>query len=189
MLIRRVYTTPRVERYSRLLTELGNDPGLEAPAFDLDDSEITNTVRLLDGDLYLATRVRKYVLLRLDELLAAEDGPVFQHKLITIEHVLPQKPEPGSEWCETFTPAQRGEWTHRLANLVLLNRTKNPQAARFGFGTKKEKYFSGPNGVTTFALTVQVLGTDHWTPDTLKDRQTDLLNRLIAEWELDPQAR
>jgi hypothetical protein len=53
---------------------------------------------------------------------------------------------------------------------------------------EKEKYFSGPNGVTTFALTVQVHGTDDWTPATLKDRQADLLNRLIAEWELDTQA-
>jgi len=185
MLIRRVYTTPRVERYSKLLTELGNGCGLAAPAFDLDPSEIADTVALLDGNLYQATRVRKYVLLRLDELLSAADGPVFQHKLITIEHVLPQKPEPGSEWCGKFTAVQRAEWTHRLANLVLLNRTKNPEAARFGFCTKKEKYFGGPNGVTTFALTVQVLGVDDWTPDILESRQADLLNRFIAEWKLD----
>lgn len=185
MLIRRIYTTPRVERYSKLLTELGDGCGLDASAFDLDAGEIAETVALLDGDLYLATRVRKYVLLRLDEVLAAADGPVFQHKLITIEHVLPQNPEPGSEWCGKFTSVQRAEWTHRLANLVLLNRTKNPEAARFGFGRKKEKYFSGPNGVTTFALTVQVLGTDDWTPDILKGRQIDLLNRLMAEWHLD----
>jgi len=145
MLIRRIYTTPRVDRYS------------------------------------------KYVLLRLDELLAAADGPVFQYKLVTIEHVLPQNPEPGSEWCEKFTSVQRAEWTHRLANLVLLNRTKNPEAARLGFAKKKEKYFSGPSGVTTFALTVQVIGTGDWTPNRLKGRQADLLNRLIAEWELDPK--
>jgi hypothetical protein len=127
------------------------------------------------------------VLLRLDELLAAADGPVFQYKLVTIEHVLPQNPEPGSEWCEKFTSVQRAEWTHRLANLVLLNRTKNPEAARLGFAKKKEKYFSGPSGVTTFALTVQVIGTGDWTPNRLKGRQADLLNRLIAEWELDPK--
>jgi hypothetical protein len=189
MLIRRVYTTPRVERYSKLLTELDNDLGLDAPAFDLDTSEITDTIRLLDGDLYLASRVRKYVLLRLDELLAAADGPVFQHKLITIEHVLPQNPDPGSEWCGTFTSAQRTQWTHRLGNLVLLNRTKNPQAARFDFGKKKEKYFSGPGGVTTFALTVQVLRINDWTPGILTDRQADLINKLIAEWKLDALAR
>lgn len=102
MLIRRVYTTPRVERYTRLLTEL-DDRGLDASAFDLDASEIVGTAELLGGDLYLATRVRMYVLLRLDELLAAADGPLFPHKRITIEHVLPQNPEQGSEWCSTFT--------------------------------------------------------------------------------------
>jgi Protein of unknown function (DUF1524) len=187
MLIRRIYTTPRVERYARLLTEL-NDFGLDAPAFDLDVDEIAETAKLLDGDLYLATRVRMYVLLRLDELLAAADGPLFAHKRITIEHVLPQKPQPGSEWCSIFTPAQRAEWTHRLANLFLLNRTKNPQAARHGFSMKKDKYFSGPSGVTTFALTVQVLGTAEWTPGILKNRQADLLNKLITEWKLDTSA-
>jgi hypothetical protein len=183
MLIRRIYTTPRVERYTRLLTEL-DDCGLDAPSFDLDPAEIAGTVELLDRDLYLATRVRMYVLLRLDELLAAADGPLFAHKRITIEHVLPQNPESGSEWCGAFSPAQRVEWTHRLANLVLLNRTKNPQASRHDFAMKKLKYFSGPSGVATFALTVQVLGTAEWTPDTLKNRQTDLLNKLTAEWKL-----
>jgi uncharacterized protein DUF262/uncharacterized protein DUF1524 len=187
MLIRRVYTTPRVERYTRLLAEL-DDCGLDAPAFDLDAGEIDDTVRLLNGDLYLVTRVRMYVLLRLDELLSAEDGPLFQQKRITIEHVLPQNPRPGSEWCDTFTLAQRAEWTHRLANLLLLNRTKNPQAARYGFATKKEKYFSGPSGVTTFALTVQVLSSSSWTADTLKERQTDLLSKLITGWQLDTNA-
>jgi Protein of unknown function DUF262/Protein of unknown function (DUF1524) len=188
MLIRRIYTTPRVERYTRLLTELANGSGLGAPAFDLEVDEIAGTVGLLDGDLYLSTRVRKYVLLRLDELLSAADGPVFQHKLITIEHVLPQNPEPGSAWREKFTPAQRAEWTHRLANLVLLNRTKNPEAGRLAFGKKKEKYFSGPHGVATFALTVGVLTEKDWTPDILKDRQTSLLNTLIAEWKLGGKA-
>jgi hypothetical protein len=138
MLIRRVYTTPRVERYSKLLTELGQGGGLDASAFHLDTGEIADTMDLLDGDLYLAARVRRYVLLRLDELLVAADGPVFQDKRITIEHVLPQRPEPGSEWCKVFTPAQRAEWTHRLANLILLNRTKNPQAARFEFSKRRK---------------------------------------------------
>jgi hypothetical protein len=185
MLIRRVYTTPRVERYTRLLTELAQGCGPDAPAFDLGPGETADTIGLLDGDLYLSTRVRKYVLLRIDELLSAEDGPVFQHKLVTIEHVLPQNPEPGSAWCQQFSAAQRAEWTHRLANLVLLNRTKNPEAGRLDFYKKKEKYFGGPHGIATFALTVQVIGTDDWTPNTLKKRQTDLLGKLTAEWKLD----
>lgn len=183
MLVRRVYNTPRVERYTRLLTEL-DAYGLCAPAFDLDAQEIAETVQLLDGDLYLATRVRMYVLLRLDELLAAEDGPLFPHKRITIEHVLPQNPEPASGWCDQFTPAECTEWTHRIANLVLLNRTKNPQAARHSFTVKKEKYFSGPSGVTTFALTVQVLRCADWTPGILKNRQEDLMSKLSGEWKL-----
>jgi len=71
--------------------------------------------------------LRKYVPLRLDEMLSAADGPVFRHKLITIEHVLPQTPRAGSEWCEKFNPAERAEWTHRLANLVGSTGRKTPK--------------------------------------------------------------
>lgn len=43
----------------------------------------------LDGDLYLSTRVRMPVLLRLDEAMA--DNAVTYHGKETVEHVLPQK--------------------------------------------------------------------------------------------------
>lgn len=105
--------------------------------------------------------------------------------MITIEHVLPQNPLPDSQWCTWFTTAERAKWTHRLANLVLLNRNKNAEAARYEFDKKKEKYFTGKNGVVTFALTSQVIGKTEWTPEVLQTRQVDLMDRLIEGWQLD----
>lgn len=185
MFIRRVYTTPRVDRYTRLLSELSEGVGLDASSFDLDADEVARTVAVLDGDLYLETKVRRYVLLRLDELLSAEGGPTFHPKLVTIEHVLPQHPLAESEWCGAFTAEQRGQWTHRLANLVLLNRNKNAAAARYDFTTKKEKYFTGHGGVAIFALTVEVLNTSEWIPEVVEVRQERLLNELTNAWYLD----
>ena len=189
MFIRRVYTTPRVDRYARLLIDLGNGAGLDAPAFDLNAAEAADTVAYLNGDLYLNTRVRKYVLLRLDELISAPDGPVFQRKVITIEHVLPQNPPAESGWRAQFTEEERDQWTHRLANLVLLNRVKNSTAANYEFNVKKESYFTGKSGVTTFALTSEVRDTPDWTPEVLQARQAALLGKLVRAWQLDHTAK
>ncbi len=184
MLVRRVYQTPRALRFADLLRDLAAGEGLSASSFDLDDTEKADTRRRLAGEIYTVAPVRKYVLLRLDEILAKEPGVAYQHRLITVEHVLPQNPKADSEWNRTFTPAEREYWTHRLGNLVLLNRAKNAQAQNYDFVTKKSRYFSGRHGVATFALTSQVLATSEWTPTLLKARQEDLLRALDAEWGL-----
>ncbi|MEV0298544.1 DUF262 domain-containing protein [Nocardia sp. NPDC050710] len=188
MFIRREYTTPRQERYARLLNELAEGAGLDSPTFELNSREIAETVAMLDGEVYLNSKTRKYVLLRLDELLSAADGPIFRREYITVEHVLPQKPPIGSEWRANFTSAQRAEWTHRLANLVLLNQRKNSRAANFEFQKKKSTYFTGKDGVTTFALTSQLGSIPEWTPAVVEERQKKLLGMLTREWRLEETA-
>jgi hypothetical protein len=184
MFIRRVYTTPRVTRYADLLRELNAGRELDAPSFILTDAEKTETLDRLDADLYLVARTRKYVLLRLDEMLASKPGVSYDHPLITVEHILPQNPKRGSGWLRHFTDDQRQQWTHRLANLVLLNRTKNSYAQNYDFAEKKAKYFTGKHGVSTFALTSQVLQHQQWTPELLHKRQQRLLGLLADEWDL-----
>jgi hypothetical protein len=58
------------------------------------------------------------------------------------------------------------------------------QAQRYDFAQKKQKYFTGANGVAIFALTSQVLGYDEWTPEVLAGRQAKLLSALADEWSL-----
>lgn len=156
---------------------------MSSGAFELDQPATTETLTRLRGEIYLVTAVRKYVLLRLDELLANQPGVSYEHKMITVEHVLPQTPKSDSDWTATFSENHRTYWTHRLA-LVLLNRAKNSEAQRYDFGEKKQKYFTGPNGVAIFALTTQVLGYQEWTPSVLDVRQEELLKVLSDEWAL-----
>lgn len=184
MLIRRVYNTPRVQRYAEILRELDAGAGLDAPSFALTSKEIEETIQGLEGDVYLYTKGRRYILLRLDEALAKSPGVRYEHRLITVEHVLPQNPAPGSQWLNDFTTNERNEWTHRLANLVLLNQAKNSEAQNFDFDKKKSKYFTGKRGVATFALTSQVLNEPEWTPTAMQDRQKTLLAALRDEWDL-----
>ncbi|SIO86263.1 DUF262 domain-containing protein [Nocardiopsis sp. JB363] len=182
MFIRRVYRTPRIQRYVELVRELNSGKGLDALSFDLTEEEKRATRAELDGELYLSTKVRRYVLLRLDEILADEPGVVYDYETITVEHVLPQTP--GEEWVSTFDEAAREYWTHRIGNLVLLNRRKNSEAQNFDFPKKKAKYFLGKSGVVTFALTSQVLTHSEWTPEVLEERQERLLESLTGEWSL-----
>lgn len=184
MLLRRVYATPRGLRYGDLLKQLEKGDGLSAAAFDLTATEVAATKDSLAGQLYLVAPVRKYVLLRLDDLIANQPGVSYQHKMITVEHVLPQNPSNNSAWKRTFTDEQRLHWTHRLGNLVLLNRAKNSQANNFDFAKKKSGYFTSPTGSAVFALTTQVLTHDEWTPLVVENRHAELLEILHREWNL-----
>jgi hypothetical protein len=183
MLLRRTYTTPRQQRYAELLKQL-DVCGHEAPAFDLDEGEKVATRNALRQDIYTVTASRRYVLQRLDEVLADSPGVTYSHPVVSVEHVLPQNPAPYSEWVRNFTDEERAEWTHKLANLVLLSRRKNSQAGRYGFADKKRRYFSGSTGVSTFALTSQVLSETEWTPKVLSARQDELVGLLEHEWDL-----
>jgi hypothetical protein len=183
-LLRRVYTTPRVQRYLDLLKQLEAGDGLEAEAFLLSDEEKEETRARIGGEIYLVNPVRKYVLLRLDSLIAANPGATYSHKIITVEHVLPQHPRSDSQWVRDFNEEDRARWTHRLGNLLLLNRTKNSQAQNYDFDVKKAKYFTTSKGAALFALTTQVLGEDEWTPVVVEKRHADLTAKLFAEWGL-----
>jgi hypothetical protein len=183
-LLRRVYTTPRVQRYLDLLKQLEGGAGLGAAAFELSDEEKAETRARIGGEIYLVNPVRKYVLLRLDSLLAANPGASYAHKVITVEHVLPQNPKDDSQWVIDFTEEQRAQWTHRLGNLLLLNRTKNSEAQNFDFSVKKARYFTSSKGAALFALTTQVLALAEWTPAIVEARHEALTAKLVSEWEL-----
>lgn len=184
LLIRRVYTTPRVLRYLDLLKQLDAGDGLESSAFELSEEEKKETRERISGEIFLVNPVRKYVLLRLDSIIAANPGASYAHKIITVEHVLPQNPRADSQWVRDFTEEERAHWTHRIGNLLLLNRTKNSEAQNYDFDVKKAKYFTSGKGAALFALTTQVLGYQEWTPAVVEQRQAELTNRLVSEWKL-----
>ncbi|MEO5316323.1 DUF262 domain-containing HNH endonuclease family protein [Pseudarthrobacter sp. CC12] len=183
-LVRRVYTTPRVGRYLELLKQLDDGDGVNAAAFELTDEEKMDTRERIAGEIYLVNPVRKYVLLRLDSIIAANPGASYAHKIITVEHVLPQKPKDESQWVNDFTEDERAYWTHRLGNLLLLNRTKNSEAQNYEFAVKKSKYFTSSKGAAIFALTTQVLNYQEWTPAVVGKRHAELTKKLVDEWEL-----
>lgn len=57
-----------------------------------------------------------------------------------VERILPENPDPSSQWVKDFSEEERGLYTHSLANLTLLGGTKNTQAPNLDFKEKKEIY-------------------------------------------------
>ena len=181
---------PRITRYSPIIAvaKVYNSETSEIiERLQLSRDEQTQFVSALNGPVYRprsAARFARPLLLRLDSTLADANAR-YDHKTITVEHVLPQSPEPGSEWEESFPDEdERLEWTHRLANLVLLSRSKNTRAQNYDFNRKKTEYFQR-GCVPGFALTAQVVNEAKWTPKVLERRQRHLIEALKAEWRLE----
>ena len=133
----------------------------------------------------MQARRRNYLILRLDSFLS--DGMAkYDTERMTVEHVLPQTVSSRSEWAKLWpNREEREKWVHRLANLVILTRSRNAKAQNDDFAKKKDAYFKGKKEVSSFALTAQVLQTDSWTPEVVQQRQKDLLAVLAQGWELE----
>ncbi len=184
MLVRRAYATPRATRYASLIRSLEEGLGLESPEYEVSDVERVEVLRQLQAPIYEMAAVRRYVLLRLNEMVAS--APVtYSPSIISVEHVLPQNPSKGSQWAIDFTEEERASWVHRLANLVLLDKRKNSEAQNYDFAIKKEKYFKSASGVTPFTLTMEVIASDEWTVHTLEARQAKLVRILAKNWEIE----
>ena len=176
----------RIERYSMVLSKL--EKGLQEDALhilNLTSAEEDKFIEALGGDVYLLpARKRSYVVMRLDRFMS-DKAISLKSGLFSIEHVMPQHPSSDSKWIIEWSDEKiRDYWTHKIANLIPLTRKKNSQAQNYDFELKKKTYFSEKNGITTYALAVDVLNTTEWTPEVVKARQERLLAIYVKYWEL-----
>lgn len=181
----------RIERYRTVLEEMEENPdhSIYDPlnSIELSNEEKEEFIRVLNGEIYSLTgKRRNYVILRLNEFVG--DGASkfdFEPNILTIEHVLPQTISTGSYWEKLWPNEEdRRLWINRIANLVPLTRKKNSEASNYDFDKKKDIYFKGKNGTTTYPLTTQVLNEKEWSPNVVEKRQVELLNIFISYWNL-----
>jgi Protein of unknown function (DUF1524) len=134
LFVTRAGVNDRIGRFSAVMDEFEPRKGKETPTdgLSLSDPEQQQFVRVISGPLYQASRVCKPVMQRLDEALSS--GGASYDELVSIEHVLPQTVDAGSEWALLFPDEQeRSDWTHRLANLVFLTHRINTRASNWDF--------------------------------------------------------
>lgn len=177
----------RIERYASVLLGLEGKHSLASPlqAVELSADECTQMRAKLNSDIYLLTaRRRNFLMLRLDSFLV-DGAATYDPSILTIEHVLPQTVNEGTEWSKNWPePSVREAWLHKIANLVPLTQWRNSAAQNYDFAKKKSAYFGGKEGVSSYALTTQVLHAPEWTPATVEKRQEQLLGLMAEKWEL-----
>lgn len=187
LMICRYGINERIERYGKLLEAIDTHTDLYAAdsPLQLSDTEYRLLLQELNGEVYRQVPQRRlYILLRLDSALS-DGSATYDHSVISIEHVLPQNPPPGSKWCEWFpTQDLQDHWLHRLGNLLLLNHKKNSSASNYEFDKKKTAYFT-KGGVSPFPLTTQAVGQKEWTVAVVEARQKALLEVLKKVWRVD----
>ncbi|MFP5990635.1 DUF262 domain-containing protein [Helicobacter pylori] len=111
-----------------------------------------------------------------------------------IERVLPQNPDPSSQWVKDFSEEERELYTHSLANLTLLGGKKNTkvlsQALNQDFKEKKEIYMGNAvklgkdkrgrektsKVMTCYKMTIDIAHKyTEWTPKSLEKRKEELI--------------
>ncbi|GAA7278950.1 DUF262 domain-containing protein [Helicobacter pylori] len=106
-----------------------------------------------------------------------------------VERILPQNPDPSSQWVKDFSEEERELYTHSLANLTLLGGKKNTkalsQALNQDFKEKKEIYMGKPVALdnkktfrvmTCYDMTKNdVCRYTEWTPKSLEKRKEELI--------------
>ncbi|GAA8587836.1 DUF262 domain-containing protein [Helicobacter pylori] len=106
-----------------------------------------------------------------------------------VERILPQNPDPSSQWVKDFSEKEREHHTHSLANLTLLGGKKNTkalkQALNQDFKEKKEIYMGKPitlDNKKTFKVMDcydmtknDVCRYTEWMPKSLEKREKELI--------------
>jgi len=187
MLARKTGVNNRIDRFSTLTEAIENELDLYSlgSPLQLTSTEQFETYAALNGPLYEthSARALAVLLMRVDRLLS-DASAEYQHEVVSVEHVMPQQPAPNSKWLKWVPDLEMHQsWVHRLGNLTLLSRKKNSAASNYEFEKKKAAYFT-KGGVTSFALTTQVLSFNEWTEDVLQSRQSQLLAALDKHWRL-----
>ena len=181
MLVCSYNVNQRIARYARILSDLEASDG---ESVDLSDREKKDFADRLNSDVYIMTSPqKKYIILRLDSFLA-ETGAQYDHKVLSIEHILPQTVDDGSYWSQKWPDVQeREKWLHKVGNLIPLSRHKNSSASNYDFTKKKNVYFF-KGGATPYVLANQIMPLTDWTPAEAEKRQASLIALFKQNWEL-----
>ncbi|GAA7533399.1 hypothetical protein JP0015_01020 [Helicobacter pylori] len=130
----------------------------------------------------------KPILILVEYFMSDDPKPkrIQMDKNLHVEHILPQNPDPSSQWAKDFSEEEREHYTHSLANLTLLGGEKNTKASNLDFKDKKKIYMGEeirlnkkktPRVMTCYKMTIDIAHHyTEWTPKSLEKREKDLMS-------------
>lgn len=118
----------------------------------------------------------RYILFSIENQLA-EKNYDYEDATATIEHILPENPEP--DWENYFPVEEIDTYIYRLGNYTLMEERKNRMCGTRPYEEKKEIYKDSAYKLTG----VKSIYTD-WTPSTLRKRQEGLARLAATVWKI-----
>lgn len=175
--------TKRIENTNNIIKEIetADDQNVlfASPVFKIETEDL---LRVLTSGIY-GRRYARYILLKIDLDYHGHTTKFAPPQTISIEHILPQTPNSGSQWVSDFTEEDREIWTNRLGNLILLSRRKNSAQSNLDYLQKKEKYFK--KNVELFSNSVRIFNTfDTWNLGDLQKNHKETLVKLLSLYKI-----
>lgn len=159
---------------------------------NLQDSNLYTKFYSINGKTPKKNSWLKPVLILVNYFMSDNANPAYikMDDDLHVERILPQNPDPSSQWAKDFSEEERERYTHSLANLTLLGGKKNTkalkQALNQDFKEKKEIYMGKPvalDNKKTFKVMDcyditknDVCRYTEWTPKSLEEREKDLMS-------------
>ncbi|GAA8197855.1 DUF262 domain-containing protein [Helicobacter pylori] len=158
---------------------------------NLQDSNLYTKFYFINGKSGKKNSWLKPILILVEYFMSDDANPAYikMDDNLHVERILPQNPDPSSQWVKDFSEEERGLYTHSLANLTLLGGKKNTkalsQALNQDFKEKKEIYMGKPVALdnkktfkvmTCYDMTKNdVCRYTEWTPKSLEKRKEELI--------------
>ncbi|WP_120873711.1 DUF262 domain-containing protein [Helicobacter pylori] len=171
---------------------------------NLQDSNLYTKFYLINGKSPKKNSWLKPILILVNYFMSDNANPAYikMDDDLQVERILPQNPDPSSQWVKDFSEEERELYTHSLANLTLLRVKKNTdalkkalkQALNQDFKEKKEIYMGKTipldnkktfKVMTCYDMTKNdVCRYTEWTPKSLEKREKDLMSIIESALEL-----
>ncbi len=161
---------------------------------NLEDDHLYTKFYFINGKTAKKNSWVKPVLILVNYFMSDNANPAYikMDDDLHVERILPENPDPSSQWVKDFSEEERGLYTHSLANLTLLGGTKNTQASNLDFKEKKEIYMGNAvklgkdkrgrektfKVMTCYKMTIDVVQCTEWTPKSLEKRKEELIKRI-----------
>lgn len=128
-------------------------------------------------------KIARYYLLALERKVQGDAEPEFvpneDEEKVNLEHVFPRNAR-DEDW-PAFVTVDNAEWSQRLGNLALLQKSKNAKIGNKAYSVKRPKLAD-----SDLQLTRSIADEEDWTPGEIADRQEKLADLALEVWPREP---
>lgn len=177
--------TDQEVRFLRVLDAIDGGKAVDAMSpLHIEQRLLSAVLDNLRSKTFYAKRFHSLVLRRISvHIDPSRDPGQVDGDRVTVEHVLPRKPEPGHKWRSDFPGDEVANHCNRIGNLAFLSLKENNIAGNSDFVIKS---FLLANAGSRFVLSAKAGQEKEWTRNTIMRRGEEMIAILLEPWQLKP---